>query len=477
MSVREKLSQSRRLAAVFVVAVLWLGILVLRSDTKIPRAHLEDAKVQPLNHTEGLRVRVGHPPTGRPDVFPSTHHLITSANPPFTNTFQEHTQRVTSPPELSSTNAPQAQTQRETFAPKPPSTTNTAIDVEKGTKRGKATLAASETELQVIGDGENKKDALEATTPAAATKSAAVATNIRPPTAMTSQDQASTEMQHPSTTHRPATAGVQTRVATTANPSLKPTHHISPTRALSASTSSQAETPGPIIVLGLMKCGTSSLRDYFRTNPSNRVSHWKCKGTAPNPPRYCGQCVSRNVEAGRPPLESCGDYNVWAQLDVAFQPAKMTKISGIDNSSCYFPQVEALRALIDSYPTATFILNHRPAEHWLQSVIHWHDLRSRLIRCNITGLPAGVGAKDDDMVRFYNRHTGNVLEAFPGPHRKRLVVLEVEDPNAGAVLEAAFGIPRSAWGDKNQGNYSDSTASTTTRHRQSSGTRQPTLGG
>lgn len=66
---------------------------------------------------------------------------------------------------------------------------------------------------------------------------------------------------------------------------------------------------------------------------------------------------------------------------------------------CYFPQIEAIHNIIAAYPAAHYVLNRRPAEHWLRSVDHWSDLRQRLGKCNITGLPAGVGSRDEDMLR------------------------------------------------------------------------------
>jgi hypothetical protein len=47
-----------------------------------------------------------------------------------------------------------------------------------------------------------------------------------------------------------------------------------------------------ILVMGMPKCGTSSLTHMFRQSLGDKkVSHWNC-----NPKKYCGRCMSEPVK-------------------------------------------------------------------------------------------------------------------------------------------------------------------------------------
>ena len=128
-------------------------------------------------------------------------------------------------------------------------------------------------------------------------------------------------------------------------------------RVLAPAPASAADAPTlhlPIVNVGLPKSGSSSVEDYFLCggNGTLNVSHWNCATMLSasqldgvphvyqmSPTVFqvpCGDCVKKNVEAGRPPLASCGGYDVWAQIDVQGWP---------DGASCYLPQVSALEEL------------------------------------------------------------------------------------------------------------------------------------
>jgi hypothetical protein len=107
-----------------------------------------------------------------------------------------------------------------------------------------------------------------------------------------------------------------------------------------------------------------------------KTSHYVCAGG-----EHCGKCVERNVRAGAPPLSNCGEYDVYAQLDYSGNPGGAIEgVATVDpgNTSCFFPQLEALDAMSAQFPSATFVLNHRRRfEDWTGSVDHWGDLRAR----------------------------------------------------------------------------------------------------
>ena len=184
------------------------------------------------------------------------------------------------------------------------------------------------------------------------------------------------------------------------------------------------------------------------------VSHWNCRTSLPESalagvPRVyvdevpCGDCVKKNVDAGREALAGCGGYDVWAQLDVQSRP---------DGASCYLPQVTDLEALHAQYPNATFTLPTRPVANWLASVSGWvqkgsPEMRDRMSACGLPGL--GVNASDDAFKAFYTNHT-HAVRAFVAAHPSHaLIEFDLEKSSAGDALEQATGYPASCWGKSN----------------------------
>ena len=118
-------------------------------------------------------------------------------------------------------------------------------------------------------------------------------------------------------------------------------------------------------------------------NAITRSAHWKCGHS------QCGNCVMRwvtemsgsSTRDGSAALRTaCGDYDVFAQVD--YEPY----------GTCLFPQMYFLQTLLRYLPSACFILNTRPTEHWLASVRNWKNMLSRLTSAcpinprNATGL-------------------------------------------------------------------------------------------
>merc|ERR1711862_631043 len=80
---------------------------------------------------------------------------------------------------------------------------------------------------------------------------------------------------------------------------------------------------------------------------------------------YCGTCIQKAIDARLPPLSSCGNYIVYAQMDQA------------SKGDCIFPQIEFLDELYEESPNAIFILPFRNVSAWIKSVQKWHGMRKR----------------------------------------------------------------------------------------------------
>jgi hypothetical protein len=65
----------------------------------------------------------------------------------------------------------------------------------------------------------------------------------------------------------------------------------------------------PVVNLGLPKMGTTSLRNFFAC-AGRSASHWTCGAGS-----YCSMCIRDSVRMGLPPLDRCGNYDAYLQID------------------------------------------------------------------------------------------------------------------------------------------------------------------
>ena len=107
-----------------------------------------------------------------------------------------------------------------------------------------------------------------------------------------------------------------------------------------------------VINLGLPKAGSSTLHRFFQCGGVSS-SHMFCGKR-----RRCAECIRTNLNNGSTPLEGCGNYSVFSQIDYP----------SVQKEECYFPQVDALQALYRHYPHAIYLLPRRNPEAWVRSV-------------------------------------------------------------------------------------------------------------
>lgn len=190
-----------------------------------------------------------------------------------------------------------------------------------------------------------------------------------------------------------------------------------------------------VFVFGMPKAGTTSIASFFECG-GLRASHWMCRNETSE--FRCGLCIRDNVTNGRRLLHGCGDYDVWAEMNQDDMPP------------CFFPQIEAIDLIHEEYPNSVWILNLRPVQHWIESVDRWNTMRQRLINCDISTLPAGVGATDDELKDWFMGHTERVLRFAQWHPTHLLIMLDVESEYAGMRLHRHFPeIPSSCWSKEN----------------------------
>lgn len=187
-----------------------------------------------------------------------------------------------------------------------------------------------------------------------------------------------------------------------------------------------------VFVVGLPKTGTTSLHEFFKCGGLSSA-HWKCGGDT-----RCGECIEANVRHKRPPLQDCGNFDVYAQMDV----------DADGNHSCYFPQIDALHLLYKHYPRATYILNTRPFDHWNRSIHRWHGMYHRLrYKCHWPF----VEANHTNFFRQLHRQTQQFVKSFQREHPDmRLLNIDIESNETGTILRSEFGMDKDCWTQKNK---------------------------
>ncbi|KAL3809764.1 hypothetical protein ACHAXA_010719 [Cyclostephanos tholiformis] len=162
----------------------------------------------------------------------------------------------------------------------------------------------------------------------------------------------------------------------------------------------------PVINLGMPKMGSTSLQ-YFFGCAGYGSSHFWCGG------KVCAECIRDSVMDGLMPFERCGGGPVYTQIDGHWR----------GTMHHYFPQVELLDALANSYDNATFVLTFRDAGDWYRSLTNWkpntnrRSLAERMVRANVTGLAVDGGDREGggprDFEDFLCRHVTRVREVVP----------------------------------------------------------------
>jgi hypothetical protein len=174
-------------------------------------------------------------------------------------------------------------------------------------------------------------------------------------------------------------------------------------------------------------------------------SHWECgKGKG-----LCADCMRSAVLSGSPPLESCGDFQSFMQMD----------------RDTFFPQIELLNEMHIESPNATLLLMFRNVSDWYRSLSYWkagnatnHNsaeihgktLAERLTDANISGLPPGKGVNETEMSQFFCNHVNNIRRFVAKHPSHALIELDIASPSNAVQLESLIGISRSCWGESNK---------------------------
>jgi hypothetical protein len=182
------------------------------------------------------------------------------------------------------------------------------------------------------------------------------------------------------------------------------------------------------MVIGFPKSGTTTIHRACRKS-NLHSAHWK------TPAGFCGKLIYESYSAGGDPFEKLAEYDVIAQADVCKPP----KIN-------YWPQLDFdLLATVRRYhPQCVFILNRRNPQKIVESMGRHGTMRNRIVNAEIAGLAKGVGAEDEELRAWIERHYANCGERFSSD--RYYLEVDIASPDAGERLSAILGVDLRWWG-------------------------------
>ena len=191
----------------------------------------------------------------------------------------------------------------------------------------------------------------------------------------------------------------------------------------------ELKIPAPVFVLSLPKSGTTSLYSYFNCGGISS-SHTYVKNNQGKIIRL-GQCMQKNFLANRPILDNCGP-----------QTKVFTDIGhvGDGKSSCFYPSLQAVDAIVRDYPNSTIIVSYRSG--WHESIQKFNNLRNRWRH----GCDIFPNSKDpDEWEEFYVQHRRRIRQAVASHPTIRYLEFDLKDPTAGMQLQNFTGISHECW--------------------------------
>jgi len=250
--------------------------------------------------------------------------------------------------------------------------------------------------------------------------------------------------------------------------------------------------PKPIIVMDFPKSGTSSIFSFFQRQ-GLKAQHWYCCKAQPHPKtpgKYdnfflMSECLRKNLQLNQSKniFQGCGHskLDVYSEINgprqTKFHPKLNNAVGyvlddgtvdydGPPGERIFLPQHFRIQEIHESYPNATWILNWRDYDPWIESVIgwgknevspdnlHYQFLNEYYTQGEIPYIPSEKNITDIKAVMkkiYYDHH--NMVRNFVHRHPSHaLVEVNITHVNASTVLAEAFGLSPNAWtnGNKNK---------------------------
>lgn len=159
------------------------------------------------------------------------------------------------------------------------------------------------------------------------------------------------------------------------------------------------------IVIGLPKCGTTSLNEYFNGNGKKSLHYFNDKEEK----EFIGLLILKAVNEGQALFTNINDCDALTQIDYSGEYP-------------FFPQINVLGKMFRQYPNAKFILNVRNDENWVKSISKWGEIRKFYTNNTSLGIK---GDTDEDLKNWFNQHIERVKKFFEDK-KDKLLVFDIE---------------------------------------------------
>jgi hypothetical protein len=198
----------------------------------------------------------------------------------------------------------------------------------------------------------------------------------------------------------------------------------------------------PILNVGMPKCGSSTLATFF-TCTGLKATH-----------NQEGGCMQKALQQGKPPIAGCKESNgaqALLQLDQQNPP------------ECWFPQISFLDEIHQEQPHATFVMNFRPVDDWINSARSWANMANRWGRSDciskIPGLVKDQGREEikgrkltsQEIRNWVCGHVKHVREFVKQYPTHKLIELDLYDTEGSSkVMASLFSANNeTCWGQSN----------------------------
>jgi hypothetical protein len=113
---------------------------------------------------------------------------------------------------------------------------------------------------------------------------------------------------------------------------------------------------------------------------------------------------------------------------------------------CYYPSIDGLDAIYESYPTLTMVNVIRNSTAWYESLQGWShaSLFVRFRLCNATGFPNGQSTRAD-FIRMYENHNAMIRQFVRDRPSITYLEVQLESSRTGQILSDATGIDPQCW--------------------------------
>lgn len=196
-----------------------------------------------------------------------------------------------------------------------------------------------------------------------------------------------------------------------------------------------------VVNLGLPKSGTTTLGKALKKS-GLKVADWRIRRLQSTDPdvarRYLGDLMYTDYFAHGDPLYRLDDFDAF------------TEISVVRYGQNHWPQMDwgLLSAIIRHHPGTKFLYSHRDAAQLVESMQRWTNLGSkRLPEFGIPGLPAGYGAKTEELIRWVEGHRAFCQQVFAG--NPNFLEYDIMDPEAPNQIGNFLGLDIRWWGTAN----------------------------